>query len=274
MPEINVEIAHIHAFEANGPREIKTMTLGQRNHISNLVLLCAPCHKRVDGDEVAYPAWLLKRWKSDREAQPLGSLAGLRGLDATTMQELLDRAMAEIREDMASFADGFPELAQLLRETISSLPSLDPESLHLLDSAAARLDLPEYAPMVHVAAARLDLPDYAPMVHASARSMELPDYAPMLAQAAQKLDLVDQVPHLDRIADSLAETVASMSVMLTRAEAVTRATSVPQLTAPGYSDPVIEVRHIPRAFWKAAAIGWFGWLLAGLLIYLHVKGYF
>ena len=102
--------------------------------------------------------------------------------------------MTEIRQDMAAFAEAFPELAEVLRETIAGLPSLDPDSLHLLNGAASRLDLPQYAPMMDVAAARLDLPDYAPMVHDSARRLELPDYTSMLLDAAGKLELQIKFP--------------------------------------------------------------------------------
>lgn len=136
VPEINLEIAHIHALERGGAREIPEMTIAERNAFSNLIWLCGPCHKRVDAYELVYPARLLKEWKRDRERKPLGSLAGLRDLDRASMEELLRNTMAEIRDDMVAFAEKFPELARLLRETIERLPSLDPESPKLACSVA------------------------------------------------------------------------------------------------------------------------------------------
>jgi hypothetical protein len=126
VPEKNLQIAHIHALERNGPREIRQMSLAERNSFPNLILLCGPCHKRDDADEQTYPAQLLKEWKRDRERQILGSLVGLRDLDVAGMEDLLSRVMTQLRQDMTAFTETFPELASLLRETIAGLPSLDP----------------------------------------------------------------------------------------------------------------------------------------------------
>jgi hypothetical protein len=244
------------------------MTIAERNAIGNLVWLCVPCHKRVDADEVTYPASLLKEWKSNRESKPLGSLAGLRGLDIEGMEKLLHRAIAEIREDMAAFTETFPDLARLLRETIESLPSLNPESLYLLSSAADRLDLPEYAPLMHSAAARLDLPDHAPMVHHAALSLELPDYAPMLAEAAVQLDLANQVPRLHDAAESLMTAAETISDSVRRIE-----TSTAQVVESDSVNPV-EIRYGYWPSWKVVLAGLAGWAITGLLIYLHVKGHY
>lgn len=268
VPEINLEIAHIHALEKGGPREIPQMSIPGRNAFPNLIWLCVPCHKRVDADERAYPATMLKEWKRDRESRPLGRLAGLRDLDVAGMEELLGRAMTEIRQDMAAITETFPDLAGVLRETIEGIPALDPESLHLLSDAAARLGLPDYAPIMHSAAVRLDLPDYAPMVHHSALNLELPDYAPMLAQAARDLDLVNQVPQLCNAARSLKRTAEAMSATVGRME------SAVYPAEPSSSEPV-QVRYIPRGVrWKAVALGLLGWAVTALLIYLHAKRHF
>jgi hypothetical protein len=267
VPEKNLQIAHIHALERNGPREIRQMSIAERNSFPNLILLCGPCHKRVDADEQTYPARLLKEWKRDRERQALGSLAGLRDLDVAGMEDLLSRAMTQLRQDMTAFTDTFPELASLLRETISGLPSLDPESLHLLDRAAAQLALPDYAPMMHTAAARLDLPDYGSMIWEAAARLDLPDYAPMLAQAASDLDLTHQVPLMRDTANDLADTVRTLTASVSKINAA----------APGavtYQDETVAIRYIPRLLVRAAVIGWIGAALAILLIYLHVKGHF
>lgn len=276
IPVINLEIAHIHALDDNGPRAVRRMPVTERNAISNLIWVCPPCHERIDADEETYTAKVLRDWKRRREAEPLGRLAGLRDLDREGMEELLQRAMAEIRTDMAAFTERFPDLAGLLRETIEGLPSLDPESIEMLSDAALRLGLPEYAPLMHTAAARLDLPDYAPMVHHSATSLELSDYAPMLLSAADKLDLPTQVPELRLTADSLSDTAenlwaavrASSDVASDLKSAVSEAASQ-QPT--GSAQVVHYIHRIPPKLITALVLGW---AIVGLLIYLHVQHHY
>jgi hypothetical protein len=274
VPVINLEIAHIHALDDNGPRAVKLMPITERNAITNLIWVCKTCHERIDADEETYTSEVLRDWKRDREAQPLGRLSGLRDLDRDGMEELLESAMAEIRKDMAAFAEYFPDLADFLRETIEGLPSLYPESVAMLSDAALLLDLPEYAPLMHTAAARLDLPDYAPMVHHSAASLELPDYAPMLLSAADKLDLPSQVPELRRTADSLNDTTehlwqavrAASSVASDLQSAVSDAVSI-EPAAPAQA--VHYIHRIPPKLIIALILGW---AIVGILIYFHVQG--
>ena len=267
VPQKNLQIAHIHALERNGPREIRHMSIAERNSFPNLILLCGPCHKRVDADEQTYTARFLKKWKHDRERQALGSLAGLRDLDVAGLEDLLNRAMTQVRQDMTAFTETFPELASLLRDTIAGLPSLDPESIHLLDRAAAQLALPDYAPMMHSAAAKLDLPDYGSMISEAAARLELPDYAPMLAKAARDLDLARQIPMMRDTANDLADTVRTLTASVSQINAAAQG-------AITYQGETVAVRYIPRILMRAAVIGWIGSALAILLIYLHVKGHF
>ncbi|MFD4135284.1 tetratricopeptide repeat protein [Streptomyces goshikiensis] len=80
-PMLNLEIAHIRAFESGGPRFDPSWTVKQRNNFVNLMLLCTPHHKTVDGpNSVTYPVELLEQWKHDREAEGQDALAGLRDL--------------------------------------------------------------------------------------------------------------------------------------------------------------------------------------------------
>jgi hypothetical protein len=190
------------------------------------------------------------------------------------MEELLKRAMAEIRADMAAFTEHFPDLAGLLRETIEGLPSLDPESIEMLSDAALRLSLPEYAPLMHTAAARLDLPDYAPMVYHSASNLELPDYAPMLLKAAHDLDLPAQVPELRTTADALSDTAEHLWQAVRTASTVAKDLQsalfdAASLEPAGPAQTVHYVRRIPPRLIFALIVGW---AIVGLLIYLHVQG--
>lgn len=65
------EKAHIYSFSKDGPRgwgPFKT-GLNKLNDISNLMLLCHGCHKKIDqeGGELRYPSKLLISWKKDHE---------------------------------------------------------------------------------------------------------------------------------------------------------------------------------------------------------------
>jgi hypothetical protein len=60
------EFAHIIAASEEGPRGESNSEELQID-FSNLMLLCAKCHKEIDDFPKRYPAELLKQWKSDHE---------------------------------------------------------------------------------------------------------------------------------------------------------------------------------------------------------------
>ncbi|MFF2217443.1 tetratricopeptide repeat protein [Streptomyces antibioticus] len=116
-PMLNLEIAHIRAFESGGPRFDPLWTVKQRNSFGNLMLLCTPHHKTVDGPRSAtYPVELLEGWKRDREAEGQGALAGLRDLSE---EDLLGMCTA-LRD----------ELVAVLEQIVGS----SHEILHRLDA--------------------------------------------------------------------------------------------------------------------------------------------
>lgn len=63
--------AHIYAFSENGPRGHGPYkdNLNALNDVSNLMLMCYDCHKKIDQDKegVRYSAELLIRWKKEHE---------------------------------------------------------------------------------------------------------------------------------------------------------------------------------------------------------------
>lgn len=63
------EMAHIIAASSGGPRDVESAQLSAigRAHHSNVVVLCANCHTRVDKAPDKYPAELLRQWKSRHE---------------------------------------------------------------------------------------------------------------------------------------------------------------------------------------------------------------
>ncbi|MES9541882.1 hypothetical protein [Actinomadura sp. NPDC000600] len=211
-------VAHIHAFEDDGPRAIKAMLGPDRNAFPNLILLCGPCHDIVDHDEVTYHADLLREWKAEREKEPQGTLAGLRDLDQASMEAMLNDAMKEVREDMSAVADMFPELTQLLRGVMEHYPRLDPESISLLHDAATNLvGLPDSAQMLHSASRGLhQLPDSAEMLRYASRDLhQLPDSAEMLRYASRDLhqlpDSAEMLLHASRDLKGLRESAVLLA---------------------------------------------------------------
>jgi hypothetical protein len=57
------DIAHIHAFSNGGPRADSSLDNRSRNKFENLLLLCAACHRLVDGQPEEYPDEVLAAMK-------------------------------------------------------------------------------------------------------------------------------------------------------------------------------------------------------------------
>ena len=64
-------MAHIVAFRRAGPRGKSPLTAAERNEVSNLMLLCPPCHKLIDDNPDLYPVGTLQGFKRDHEARIL-----------------------------------------------------------------------------------------------------------------------------------------------------------------------------------------------------------
>jgi hypothetical protein len=65
---LNVGVAaHITAAAKGGPRFDPTLADKERAGASNGIWLCQTCAHMVDGDPVAYPAYLLRGWKAQAE---------------------------------------------------------------------------------------------------------------------------------------------------------------------------------------------------------------
>ncbi|MGW7312637.1 hypothetical protein [Streptomyces sp. NPDC054865] len=59
------DIAHILAFSDDGPRADSTVSDKDRNTFENLLLLCAACHRLVDGQPDDYPDMMLRAMKKE-----------------------------------------------------------------------------------------------------------------------------------------------------------------------------------------------------------------
>jgi hypothetical protein len=68
--QVNIsEKAHIYSFSEKGPRGHGPLTKKQINQLSNLMLVCHDCHKKIDQDKRGerYSAELLHEWKDEHE---------------------------------------------------------------------------------------------------------------------------------------------------------------------------------------------------------------
>lgn len=63
------EMAHIIAASTGGPRDVESAQFSGENraHHSNVVVLCANCHTKVDKAPNAYPVEVLRDWKKKHE---------------------------------------------------------------------------------------------------------------------------------------------------------------------------------------------------------------
>jgi HNH endonuclease len=68
------EVAHIHAYEDEGPRANPDLTLEARNSYANLLLLCPNHHTIVDKQAASYPADTLRKWKREIEGRVTDAL--------------------------------------------------------------------------------------------------------------------------------------------------------------------------------------------------------
>ena len=219
-PVQNLIIAHIVAFKDNGPRAEPTWTTAQRNHFSNLLLLCTVHHKEVDGpNNKDYPAELLQEWKKAREADGVDALEGLGDLTKADLGEMIRVAQAEfvdrVDEALGEFAKTAPELASLLRLATAEFadralqrPSVSEDTAMLLYQASNSLrGLEDNANVLSGAANDLrGLEDNANTLAGAADDLRgLEDKALSLAAATQYLrGLPDTAVALDNVADRLA----------------------------------------------------------------------
>ncbi|WP_030894175.1 HNH endonuclease [Streptomyces sp. NRRL F-5053] len=201
-PFLNLEIAHIRAFEDNGPRPEEDLDPRERNSFGNLILLCTPHHKLVDGPRSEeFPVEVLEGWKDARESDGIDALAGLTDLTEDKLAAMIQDAQHELFERLEPALDEFaktaPELADLLKSVTREISDprihgfgIDEDSVRMLSNASRDLShLPDTAPWLLQAARSLrTLPDTASKLRNAAEGLEgLSDTATLLNKSAQKL---------------------------------------------------------------------------------------
>lgn len=86
--QVNIsEKAHIYSFSEKGPRGHGPLTKKQINNLSNLMLVCHDCHKKIDQDKNGerYSAELLRAWKDKHERR----IAIVTGVDPTKKSHII-----------------------------------------------------------------------------------------------------------------------------------------------------------------------------------------
>lgn len=68
------EVAHIHAYEDEGPRALLTLTPADRNSYPNLMLMCPNHHTEIDKQPYTFTAEILKNWKYNTEKRVTDAL--------------------------------------------------------------------------------------------------------------------------------------------------------------------------------------------------------
>lgn len=93
--QIAVEIAHIKGANKGSARYDPGMTDEERAAFNNLVLMCTPHHKLIDGpSRDNYSAELLHGWKKDHEPE-ISSASG-EGITADNLEPLLESFLSKI----------------------------------------------------------------------------------------------------------------------------------------------------------------------------------
>ena len=96
-PMVAVDIAHVHGANPGSARYKESMTDAERRAFENLILLCVPHHKLVDGrrrDE--FPPEMLQGWKSANEpAEGIEALASA-GLTDEVLEAVMEQIVAQV----------------------------------------------------------------------------------------------------------------------------------------------------------------------------------
>lgn len=216
---MNVEIAHIRAFDDNGPRADLDMPAEQREAWTNKLLLCHPHHAEIDAAPGKYSVAKLEEWKTNREAGASGQLNALR-VDESQLQDLITEVLAEqnerVNRTLERLEQSDAEAALVIRELRDQLDTvrqyggiLDIDAVSMLGEAAGKL---EHLNLFDVAAKLNDDADKlvylgdisATLSDAVDRIGNVGNSANMLARAASELpEIWDIVAALRAVVEEL-----------------------------------------------------------------------
>ncbi|MCJ8325142.1 MAG: hypothetical protein HRU29_12000 [Rhizobiales bacterium] len=127
-PALIGEMAHMVAYSVDGPRGVSPLTLQERDHYDNLILLCRNHHREIDTQPETWPINRLEKLKIEHEEWVKQSLP-----EYDTQKQRDD-------EVFASYIDQWVQRSHLQqwqhcmqRLFIFGQPSLDEEVIHDLD---------------------------------------------------------------------------------------------------------------------------------------------
>lgn len=199
-PSVNIQVAHIRAHSAGGPRFDPDFPRDKRRGFANLILLCQAHHSVIDKkrNEDRYPASLLLDWKEQREGDFSKLLDGLDVIGQDSLAEMLAESVGDTKDELMSAIDEMAstvseETARTLRGLVAETfdrPYLDIDAVSsLADSARVLANLEDSASMLSSAACRLgNLEDNSSRLAEAAESLgSLEDQAATLYSAASEI---------------------------------------------------------------------------------------
>jgi hypothetical protein len=110
------EASHIHAAAMGGPRFDPMMSRTSRMSIANAIWLCKTCARKIDVDESAYPADLLRKWKASAE-QSASTNLGRPDPPSQTLDTLTQALTGMPRKTISS---ALPNVAQASKHAIEA----------------------------------------------------------------------------------------------------------------------------------------------------------
>jgi hypothetical protein len=213
---MNLEIAHIHAFDDGGPRADTSLSHEEREAWANKMLLCHPHHTEVDDDPEKYSVEKLSGWKTSREADAQGQLSALR-VSESQLQELVTAAIVQqddrVNQTLDRLEKSDTEAAAVIRELRDQLETirrhgglLDVDAVEILHRAMDRMQhLPRSAEILYQSASKLENIDQSAdlLQSASQNLVNLGASAAALSQASKPIPLLaDLIPQLQIIVNS------------------------------------------------------------------------
>ncbi|MEV6527415.1 hypothetical protein AB0M43_36375 [Longispora sp. NPDC051575] len=213
---VDVDIAHIYAAEKGGPRYREDMTNDQRRAFTNLILLCKPHHKLVDGTPDDFTVVTLHSWKTAREGDLDSSMIGLSQLTEDKLEALLISSMHQVTDRVSDALDQLAmistEAADLLRGVADRM-FVDPDTAYMLYEAAGTLRyLEDNANTLHRATDNLgSFEDNVNVLYRAADNLgDFEQNTRTLDGAAERLETVSNwLPRLEAVSESLERAVDS-----------------------------------------------------------------
>lgn len=264
----NVHIAHIKGLNKTSPRHDARLSEKELNSFTNLILLCTPHHKLIDGKTTwhKYPETLLRKWKAEREGELAVALQGLEGVTESRLRDWIVGAVTATRgtldtaiNQLALISEDMAEVLRTVTSETFNRPYLDLDAVASLEeSARIFINLPDSASLLYDAAHRF---------HEVALAENLPSHADLRrleAVAAQRLP--DQFRELEQLTDQLRDLLRD----LPRIEQ----SSIQLMAAAAEYDeahPVITIDHPSKWLYFRSGL-LIGALVVGLMWWLIATG--